>query len=50
MARRYSKIEGYDRTIDSHIKNLRKKIAARLPDKEIILTLYGVGHKFSLNF
>jgi two-component system response regulator BaeR len=41
---------GYDRTIDSHIKNLRKKIATRLPDKEIILTLYGVGYKFSSNF
>jgi two-component system response regulator BaeR len=41
---------GYDRTIDSHIKNLRKKIAARLPGKEIILTLYGVGYKFSSNF
>jgi hypothetical protein len=39
--------EGYDRTIDSHVKNLRKKIAARLPDNEIILTLYGVGYKFS---
>lgn len=42
--------EGYDRTIDSHVKNLRKKIAARLPDKEIILTIYGVGYKFSPNF
>jgi two-component system response regulator BaeR len=42
--------EGYDRTIDSHIKNLRKKIAERFPDKEIILTLYGVGYKFSQNF
>lgn len=41
--------EGYDRTIDSHVKNLRKKIAARLPDQEIILTLYGVGYKFSSN-
>lgn len=39
--------EGYDRTIDSHVKNLRKKIAARLPEKEIILTLYGVGYRFS---
>jgi two-component system response regulator BaeR len=37
--------EGYDRTIDSHIKNLRKKIAARLPEKEIIVTIYGVGYK-----
>jgi two-component system response regulator BaeR len=41
---------GYDRTVDSHIKNLRKKIAAILPGKEIILTLYGVGYKFSPNF
>jgi two-component system response regulator BaeR len=41
---------GYDRTVDSHIKNLRKKIAAKLPGKEVILTLYGVGYKFSPNF
>ena len=39
--------EGYDRTIDSHIKNLRKKIAAILPDREIISTVYGVGYKFN---
>lgn len=38
---------GYDRTIDSHIKNLRKKIAAHLPGKAIILTIYGVGYKLS---
>ena len=39
--------EGYDRTIDSHIKNLRKKIAQKLPGQEIITTVYGVGYKFS---
>jgi two-component system, OmpR family, response regulator BaeR len=39
--------EGYDRTIDSHIKNLRKKIAAHLPGREIITTVYGVGYKLS---
>jgi two-component system response regulator BaeR len=39
--------EGYDRTIDSHIKNLRKKIAQKLPGQEIICTVYGVGYKFS---
>ncbi|MEE4264367.1 MAG: response regulator [Desulfobacteraceae bacterium] len=38
--------EGYDRTIDTHIKNLRKKIARRLPNREIISTVYGVGYKF----
>lgn len=39
--------EGYDRTIDTHIKNLRKKIAQRLPGQEIISTVYGVGYKFN---
>ena len=38
--------EGYDRTVDSHIKNLRKKIAVVLPDQEIINTVYGIGYKF----
>ncbi len=37
--------EGYDRTIDSHIKNLRKKLTGLLPDQEIIVTVYGVGYK-----
>jgi len=40
--------EGYDRTIDSHIKNLRKKIAELLPDSDIIQTVYGVGYKLSI--
>lgn len=39
--------EGYDRTIDTHIKNLRKKIAKMLPDQEIISTIYGIGYKFN---
>jgi len=39
--------EGYDRTIDSHIKNLRKKIAEKLPEHEIIATIYGVGYKLN---
>jgi len=39
--------EGYDRTIDSHIKNLRKKIARELPGQEIISTVYGIGYKFN---
>jgi two-component system response regulator BaeR len=41
--------EGYDRTIDTHIKNLRKKISQRLPGQEIISTVYGVGYKFSVS-
>lgn len=39
--------EGYDRTIDSHIKNLRKKIDQQLPGQKMIQTVYGVGYKFS---
>jgi two-component system response regulator BaeR len=39
--------EGYDRTIDTHIKNLRKKIAQMLPNHEIISTVYGIGYKFT---
>jgi two-component system response regulator BaeR len=39
--------EGYDRTIDTHIKNLRKKIAQQLPGREIISTVYGIGYKFN---
>lgn len=35
-----------DRTIDSHIKKLRKKISAVLADEEIIHSVYGVGYKF----
>ena len=35
-----------DRTIDSHIKRLRKKIKATDPDFSAIETLYGVGYRF----
>jgi len=35
-----------DRTIDSHIKNLRKKIAGVSPDTDIIHSVYGVGYKY----
>ncbi|HJV66742.1 MAG TPA: response regulator [Geomonas sp.] len=35
-----------DRTIDSHIKKLRKKIAAAAADQELIHSIYGVGYKF----
>jgi len=40
--------DGYERTIDSHIKNLRKKIAEVLPGEEIIATVYGIGYKLVL--
>ena len=39
--------EGYDRTIDSHIKNLRKKISDIIKDADIIESVYGEGYRFS---
>jgi two-component system response regulator BaeR len=37
-----------DRTIDSHIKKLRKKITAVHSEGEIIHSVYGVGYKFEI--
>ncbi|MBI2859360.1 MAG: response regulator transcription factor [Chloroflexi bacterium] len=37
--------EGYERTIDSHIKNLRKKIEPDANHPRYILTVHGVGYK-----
>ncbi len=35
-----------DRTIDSHVKKLRRKIEAADPDARIIHSVYGLGYKF----
>jgi two-component system response regulator BaeR len=35
-----------DRAIDSHIKNLRRKLAAAEPDFDCIASVYGVGYRF----
>ncbi len=35
-----------DRTIDSHIKKLRRKIEAVAPGAKLIHSVYGVGYKF----
>ncbi len=37
--------EGYDRTIDSHVANLRKKIEVDPSDPKLIVTVYGLGYK-----
>ena len=39
--------EGYERTIDAHVKNLRRKIGDNPKDPRIIQTVYGVGYKFA---
>ncbi len=38
--------EGYDRTIDAHVKNLRHKIEKDPKEPEFIRTVYGLGYKF----
>lgn len=38
--------EGYERSIDSHISNLRHKIEIDPSNPRFILTVYGVGYKF----
>lgn len=38
-----------DRTIDSHIKKLRKKISAIAPNLNVIHSVYGAGYRFENN-
>jgi len=38
--------EGYDRTVDAHVKNIRRKIETDPKNPEIIQTVYGVGYRF----
>jgi two-component system response regulator BaeR len=35
-----------DRTVDSHIKKIRRKITAVLPDREVVHSVYGLGYKY----
>jgi len=37
-----------DRTVDTHVKNLRKKLEFVAPDKNIIRSVYGVGYKLDM--
>ena len=39
--------EGYERTIDVHVKNLRAKIEAEPRTPRYIQTVYGVGYRFA---
>lgn len=38
--------DGYDRSVDSHIKNLRQKIETNTKNPVYVLTVHGVGYKF----
>lgn len=39
--------ESYERAIDAHIKNLRRKLEPNPREPRYILTVYGVGYKFA---
>ena len=39
--------EGYERTIDAHIKNLRAKIEADSKKPKYIETVFGIGYRFA---
>lgn len=40
--------EGYDRTVDTHIKNIRQKLEDNPKTPAYIVTIYGVGYKFDI--
>jgi two-component system response regulator BaeR len=37
-----------DRTVDSHVKNVRRKLAEIAPAEDLIRSIYGVGYKLEL--
>jgi DNA-binding response OmpR family regulator len=39
--------ESYERAIDAHIKNIRRKVEVKASEPKYILTVYGVGYKFA---
>jgi two-component system OmpR family response regulator len=40
--------EGYERSVDAHIKNIRRKIGDDPQNPSFIQTIYGVGYRFSV--
>lgn len=38
-----------DRTIDSHVKNLRRKIETVLPGRPVIHAVYGIGYRLEID-
>lgn len=45
---RQDSLDVTERAVDSHIKNVRRKIAFVLPDAEAISSVYGLGYRFDL--
>lgn len=42
--------DGYDRTIDAHVKNLRRKIEDDPHNPRLIQMVYGIGYRFAETF
>jgi DNA-binding response OmpR family regulator len=38
--------EGFDRTVDTHVSNLRRKLEGRIAHPKYIQTVYGAGYRF----
>ena len=38
--------DGYDRSVDAHVKNLRRKVEDDPSEPEYVRTVYGIGYKF----
>ena len=39
--------DGFDRSIDAHIKNLRRKLEVAPAEPRYVLTVYGIGYRFT---
>ena len=40
-------VEAYERAIDAHVKNIRRKLESPVSDVQYIQTVHGVGYRFS---
>ena len=39
--------DGFDRSVDAHVKNLRRKLELDPAEPRYVLTVYGIGYKFT---
>jgi DNA-binding response OmpR family regulator len=44
---RGEQVESFERAIDAHVKNLRRKLESDPRNPRYVLTVYGVGYKFA---
>jgi DNA-binding response OmpR family regulator len=46
-AARGTEVESFERAIDAHIKNIRRKLEPDPRNPQYLLTVYGIGYKFA---